>query len=126
MMILTGLTFTFIKLSILFFYRRLFRIHHNWLGIAWWANIVCVILWLITSSSVGPSNGTICSTTGNSTGHPAIHGQCNATSTIHVTIPLIFGLFSDVMVLTLSTVSIFRLRVSSKSGLALVLSVGII
>lgn len=55
-----------------------------------------------------------------------IHGQCNATTPTHVAIPIIFGLFSDVMILVLPLATIFRLQLSSrvKIGLSLVFSVG--
>jgi hypothetical protein len=44
-MVLTGPTYTFIKLTLLFFYRRIFLDNQKWLRIAWWAILVYVILW---------------------------------------------------------------------------------
>jgi hypothetical protein len=44
-MVLTGPTFTFIKLTLLFFYRRICLVNQKWLRIAWWAILVYVILW---------------------------------------------------------------------------------
>jgi hypothetical protein len=45
-MVFTAPTFTWIKLTLLFFYRRLFLVSQTWLKIAWWANLVYVLLWL--------------------------------------------------------------------------------
>lgn len=45
-MVFTPSTFTWIKLTLLFFYRRLFLVSQRWLMIAWWANLVYVFLWL--------------------------------------------------------------------------------
>lgn len=39
---------TFIKLSILFFYRRTFTLLERWFQLAWWATLVLVMLWAIT------------------------------------------------------------------------------
>lgn len=133
-MLMTGPTFTSIKLSILFFYRRLFLVHQKWLRIAWWANVIYVILWLIGATGFylfqcWPVQWYYMQYYQKFDRPPPypIHGQCNATSTAHVAIPIIFGLFSDVMVLTLPVVTIVRLHMSkrSKIGLALVFCVGI-
>jgi hypothetical protein len=133
-MIFTGPTFASIKLTLLFFYRRLFLVNQKWLRIAWWLNLVYVILWLFGAAgfyvfqcvpvqwyymqyykkyNVPPP-------------YP-INGQCNATTTTHVSIPLIFGLFSDVMILLLPLTAIFRLQMSkrAKIGLYFVFSIGV-
>jgi hypothetical protein len=39
---------TFIKLSILFFYRRTFTMHEVWFKLAWWATMNLIFLWAAT------------------------------------------------------------------------------
>ena len=133
-MILTGPTFTFIKLSILFFYRRILRLSQNWLNVAWWVNVVYVILWFFGSTGFyvfqcWPVQWYYMQYYQHYDRQPPypIHGECKATSTMHVALPVIFGLFSDIMVLALPMATIFQLRVSKKSkiGLTLVFSIGI-
>ncbi len=132
-MVFVGPTFTFIKLSLLFFYRRLFLVNQNWLRIAWWANMVYAILWFFGATGfyifqcwpvqwywtryyqryhVGPP--------------VAMKGQCNATTVRHVAMPLIFSLISDVALLLLPIAAISKLQISlrKKLGLAAVFSVG--
>ncbi|KAI1088907.1 hypothetical protein F5B19DRAFT_401397 [Rostrohypoxylon terebratum] len=47
--VLNGFCFSTIKLSILFFLRRLFWVS-RWFKIAWWINVVYVVLWTIGST----------------------------------------------------------------------------
>lgn len=134
-MVLQAPTFLFIKLSLLFLYRRLFLVHQKWLRIAWWTNIVYAGLWAFgsmsfyvfqcwpvqwywmryyqrfESSSAPPFTGT---------------GQCNATTVQHVALPLVFGLVSDVALLFLPLTAIRKLQISQKKklGLAGIFSVG--
>lgn len=132
-MVLQGPTFTFIKLSLLFFYRRVFLVHQKWLRIAWWANLVYILLWAFGATGFylfqcwpvqwywlryykkyqtnPPYNRT---------------GQCNATTVQHVALPLVFGLISDVALLCLPITAILKLRVSNKKklGLAAIFGVG--
>ena len=134
-MVFSGPTFTFIKLSLLFFYRRLFLVNQKWLRIMWWANLVYVILWFFGTTGfyifqcwpvqyywlryyqrygVESPN--------------AIRGQCNATTVQHVAMPLIFGLVSDVALLLLPIAAILKLQISPKKkvGLAGIFSVGVL
>ena len=46
-MLFQGPTFTCIKLTLLLFYRRIFLVNQRWLRIAWWANMVYVMLWFV-------------------------------------------------------------------------------
>jgi hypothetical protein len=133
-MIFTGPTFTAIKLTLLFFYRRLFLVNQKWLRVAWWANLVYVILWFFGATGFyifqcWPVQWYFMRYYKKYNVEPPypIVGQCNATSTTHVAIPLVFGLFSDVMILILPLATIFRLHMSKKAkiGLTLVFSVGI-
>ena len=133
-MVFVGPTFTFIKLSLLFFYRRLFMVNQKWLRIAWWANMVYIILWFFGATGfymfqcwpvqwywtryyqryhAGSSS-------------IAKEGQCNATTVQHVALPLIFSLISDVALLLLPIAAIWKLHVSLKRklGLAAIFSVG--
>lgn len=133
-MILTGPTFTFIKLTLLFFYRRLFLVNQAWLRIAWWVNTVYVILWLFGSTGYylfqcWPPQWYFMRYYERYKRPPPylISGQCNATSVTNVSIPLIFGLFSDVMILLLpiTTISGLHMTRRAKIGLTLVFSVGL-
>ena len=47
--VMNGLCFLTIKLSILFFYRRLFFVQ-RWFRIAWWANLTYAVLWFLGST----------------------------------------------------------------------------
>ena len=130
-MVFVGPTFTFIKLSLLFFYRRLFLVNQKWLRVAWWANMVYVILWFFGASGfyifqcwpvqwywkryyqryhVGPPQ----------------NGQCRATTVQHVALPLILSLISDVALLLLPLTAILKLQITFKKklGLVAVFSVG--
>ena len=49
-MVLMGPTFTCIKLTLLYFYRRIFLVNQRWLRVAWWVNIVYVGLWCVGST----------------------------------------------------------------------------
>lgn len=134
-MLMTGPTFTAIKVTLLFFYRRIFLISQRWLLIAWWINMVYVILWLFGSTGFylfqcWPVQWYFMQYYQKYDREPPypISGNCNATTTIHVAIPLIFGIFSDVMILTLplATISSLRMSARAKCGLGLVFSVGIL
>lgn len=135
-MVFVGPTFAFIKLSLLFFYRRLFLVQQKWLRIGWWANMIYVILWFFGATGfylfqcwpvqwywtryyqryhIGPAP-------------IAKKGQCNATIVQHVAMPLIFSLVSDVALLLLPIVAISRLKATwkRKLGLAAIFSVGVL
>ena len=133
-MILTGPTFAAVKLALLFFYRRLFLINQRWLRLTWWVNVVYVILWLIGATGFyifqcWPVQWYFMRYYQRFNRPPPypLSGQCDATTIINVSIPLIFGLISDVIILVLPLATIFSLHMSrrSKIGLILVFSVGI-
>ena len=123
-MVLNGPTFTFVKLCLLFFHRRLFLINQKWFKWAWWTNLIHVLLWLTGATGfymryyekfhVGPP-------------YP-IKGQCNATTTVHVSIPIVFGLASDIAILTLPVITILHLHAARKTRLGLtgIFSVGVL
>jgi hypothetical protein len=134
-MVLTGPVFCCIKLTLLFFYRRLFLINQRWLSIAWWANIAYVTLWVLGATGFylfqcSPPQwyflqyfkkyGKL------APGSPV--GQCNATTTDHVSIPLILGLVQDFAILFLPVVALWRLSLTIKKriGLMGVFAIGIL
>jgi hypothetical protein len=134
-MIFTGPTFTAIKMTLLFFYRRLFLINQTWLKIAWWANVVYVMLWLVGSTGFylfqcWPPQFYFMQYYERYEKEPPypITGQCDATTVTHVSIPLIFGLASDIAILLLPAFTISKLQMSRRTKVALigVFSVGVI
>ena len=133
-MVLASPTFLCIKLSLLFFYRRLFLVNQKWLRIAWWANLVYILFWAFGATGfyifqcwpvqwywmryypryhVKAPDG--------------MNGQCNATTVQNVALPLIFGLISDFALLLLPITAIVKLQIShpKKVGLAGIFSVGL-
>ncbi|KAF2233500.1 hypothetical protein EV356DRAFT_503586 [Viridothelium virens] len=134
-MVLTGPTFTFIKLTLLYFYRRLFLVNQKWLKVAWWGNVIYVLLWFFGASGFyifqcWPVQWYYMRYYSRYHVPPpySIEGQCNATTVIHVAIPLIFGIVSDVAILLLPLVTISQLRMARKTkfGLVGVFSIGVI
>ena len=134
-MVFTGPTFTFIKLTLLFFYRRLFLVNQKWLKVAWWANLIYVTLWLFGATGFylfqcWPVQWYFMRYYSKYDVNPPypIEGQCNATTTTHVSIPIIFGLVSDIAILLLPVVTISRLRISyrTKLGITAVFSIGVL
>ncbi|KAF2730862.1 hypothetical protein EJ04DRAFT_444146 [Polyplosphaeria fusca] len=134
-MVFTPSTFTWIKLTLLFFYRRLFLVSQKWLQIAWWANLVYVVLWLIGATGFylfqcWPVQWYFMRYYSRYHREPPypITGQCNATNVTNVSRPLIFGLISDAAILLLPVFSISQLQMSltKKVGLIGVFSVGVI
>lgn len=132
-MVFVGPTITCIKLSLLFFYRRLFLVNQKWLIIAWWANMVYAILWFFGSTGFyifqcWPVQ--FYWTRYHNRYHvgPVVEGQCNATTVHNVALPLILSLISDVAVLLLPVAAILKLQISRKRklGLATIFSVGVL
>ncbi|KAL8820590.1 MAG: hypothetical protein Q9191_007482 [Dirinaria sp. TL-2023a] len=132
-MVLQGPTFTFIKLSLLFLYRRLFLVHQKWLRIAWWANLIYILLWAFGATGFylfqcWPVQWYWLRYYQKFQTDPPYHrtGQCNATTVQHVALPLVFGLISDVAMLCLPITAILKLQVSTKKklGLAAIFGVG--
>ena len=133
-MVMQGPTLTAIKLSLLFLYRRLFLVNQKWLRIAWWANLIYILLWTFGATgfylfqcwpvswywnryyeryqTFSPYTGEL--------------GQCNATTVQHVAIPLLFSLISDIALLCLPITAILKLRISTKRkvGLAAIFGIG--
>lgn len=127
-------TFLCIKLSLLFFYRRLFLVSQKWLRIAWWANLIYIVLWAFGATGFyifqcWPVEWYWVQYYPRYHAKPpgAMRGQCNATTVEHVALPLIFGLISDVALLLLPITAIVKLQVSNakKIGLGGIFSVGL-
>ncbi|KAL8714471.1 MAG: hypothetical protein Q9220_001804 [cf. Caloplaca sp. 1 TL-2023] len=135
-MVLQGPTFTAIKLSLLFLYRRLFLVHQKWLRIAWWANLVYIVLWAFGATGfylfqcwpVGWYWNRYYERFQTDPPYTGGTGQCNATTVQHVATPLIFGLVSDVALLCLPITAILKLQITNrkKIGLAAIFGVGIL
>ena len=125
-MVFTGPTFTCIKLTLLFFYKRMFLVNQRWLRLAWWVNIAYVALWFVGATGFylfqcAPSEWYFMQYYAKYKRQPpyAITGQCNATTTTHVAIPLIFGMASDIAILILPVFAIAQLRTTRKTKLGL-------
>ncbi|KAI0206682.1 hypothetical protein F4808DRAFT_3071 [Astrocystis sublimbata] len=135
-MVLMSSFFLCIKMTLLFFYRRLFLVANPRLRIFWWANFVFIILWFFGATGFylfqcqpvqyyfmryyawydhvdkhNPEN---------------VQGQCDATAVLNVSLPVIFSLISDIglMILPIWAVSTLRVNKSKKRGLLAVFGVG--
>ncbi|XXG95046.1 hypothetical protein Hte_001306 [Hypoxylon texense] len=135
-MVLMSGFFTCIKMTLLFFYKRLFLVGKSKLRIFWWANFVYIVLWFFGSTSFylfqcKPVQWYFIQyfdrfphlpVPGNMT------GQCDATSVVHVALPLIFSLASDIslLLLPLWAISKLRLNKNKKRGLMAVFGIGLV
>ncbi|KAI2468235.1 hypothetical protein F4781DRAFT_274601 [Annulohypoxylon bovei var. microspora] len=127
--------FACIKMTLLFFYKRLFLVSNRSLRIFWWFNFVYIILWFFGGTAFylfqckpvawyflqyyarfhKPVPG-------------GVEGQCDATSVLHVSLPVIFSLISDAGLLALPIWAISKLRLdkNKKRGLMVVFSIGLV
>jgi hypothetical protein len=139
-MVMMASFFLSIKMTLLFFYRRLFLMANPnpRLRLFWWGNLVFIILWFFGATGFylfqcqpvqwyfmryylrfphddenNPSN---------------LHGQCDATIVLNVSLPIIFSLISDILLLLLPLWAVSKLRVNKtkKRGLLTVFGVGAI
>ena len=119
-MICVGM-FAFVKLGLLFYYRRMFIVHQKWLRIAWWVNLVYVVAWFFGAIMYF---GLQCSPATwfwmrfydiyrVSPPYP-IEGQCNSSSPQHAAMVFGFGILQDVMILALPISTIVGLQLSRK------------
>ncbi|KAI2607920.1 hypothetical protein GGR54DRAFT_396878 [Hypoxylon sp. NC1633] len=135
-MVLMSSFFACIKMTLLFFYKRLFLVPNSRLRIFWWANFVYVVLWFFGSTSFylfqcKPVQWYFLQYFARFEHLPVpggMTGQCDATSVVHVSLPLIFSLISDVSLLLLPIWAISRLRLnrSKKRGLIAVFGIGLV
>lgn len=135
-MVLMASFFLSIKMTLLFFYKRLFLIL-KWkaMRIFWSLNLVYTILWWIGATGFylfqcNPVQWYFLQYYAKS--HKPVPGgltgQCNVTTVFHVSLPVIFSLVSDVglMVLPIWAISKLKLRRRRKYGLLAVFGVGAI
>ncbi|KAI1107337.1 hypothetical protein F4804DRAFT_196633 [Jackrogersella minutella] len=134
-MVLMSGFFICVKMTLLFFYKRLFLVSNSKLRIFWWANFVYIVLWFFGGTAFylfqckpvqwyflqyyaryhQPVPGDV-------------KGQCDATSVLHVSLPVIFNLISDVglLILPIWAISKLRLDKNKKRGLIAVFGIGVI
>ena len=133
--VLTGPSFLAIKISLLWFYRRTFLVHQRWLFIAWWINLIYIILWAIGSTlfyifqCIAPQYYWQRLYVLFKIPPPSpISGQCNSATRVLVALPLIFSLVSDfgILLLPVTTVSQLQMRTGRKIGLIAVFSLGLL
>ncbi|GAP85137.1 putative integral membrane protein [Rosellinia necatrix] len=135
-MVLMGSFFLCIKMTLLFFYKRLFLVANPRLRIFWWANFVFIVLWFFGATGFYlfqcnpvqwyfiryyirfPHPG--------KTDLSHLNGQCDATAVLNVSLPVIFSLISDVglLILPIWAVSTLQVNKSKKRGLLAVFGVG--
>ena len=131
---MNGPCFLSVKLSLLFFYRRIFIINQYWLKVVWWVNLVYAILWAIGSTidfsmQCVPSNYYW-----NRTyleypdPPPGITGTCHAAGNWQVALPIIFSVISDFALLALPIGTLIGLHMSRKQKVALlvIFSIGLL
>ncbi|KAI0121595.1 hypothetical protein F4776DRAFT_665370 [Hypoxylon sp. NC0597] len=135
-MVLMSAFFMCIKMTLLFFYKRLFLVANPKLRIFWWANFVYNVLWFFGGTSFylfqcKPVQWYFIQYYARFPHVPipgGMKGQCDATSVLHVSLPVIFSLISDVSLLLLPIMAIYQLRLdkNKKRGLMAVFGIGLI
>ncbi|KAI0900829.1 hypothetical protein F4806DRAFT_169799 [Annulohypoxylon nitens] len=134
-MVLMCSFFVCIKMTLLFFYRRVFLVSNRSLRIFWWINFVYIILWFFAGTAFylfqcKPSEWYFLQYYARY--HKPVpggkEGQCNATSVLHVALPVIFSLISDAGLLALPIWAISKLRLdkTKKRGLMAVFGIGLV
>lgn len=132
-MVLMSAFFASIKVTLLFFYKRLFLVPSSKLRVFWWANLVYVVLWFFGGTGFylfqcQPVQWYFMQYYARF-GKPVpggITGQCDATTVAHVALPMVFSLISDIGLLVLPICAIWNLRLSrwKKVGLYAVFGIG--
>lgn len=135
-MVLMSSFFVCIKMTLLYFYKRLFLVGNTKLRIFWWANFVYIVLWFFGSTAFylfqcKPVQWYFIQYYKRFPHLPIpgnMNGQCNATNVLHVSLPLIFSLISDIglLLLPLSAISQLKLNKSTKRGLMAVFGIGLV
>ncbi|KAL9074713.1 MAG: hypothetical protein Q9161_002082 [Pseudevernia consocians] len=124
--VLNGPCFLSIKLSLLFFYRRIFLVNQHWLRIFWWINLVYAVLWFFGSTldfvfqCVPVSFYWERSYLRFPDAPPSVHGECHASANWQVAMPIIFSVISDFALLGLPVASLMGLNMSKKQKTALI------
>jgi hypothetical protein len=123
--VMNGFCFLTIKLSILFFYRRLFFVD-RWFRIVWWANLVYAILWFVGSTAFYIFQCTpvkyYWTRLEVAIEHPAtpIVGKC-VSSIASIGTPIMLNTISDLAILLLPVPILFKLQTSLQKQIRLVL-----
>ncbi|KAI1125180.1 hypothetical protein F5Y10DRAFT_284448 [Nemania abortiva] len=135
-MVLMSSFFLCIKMTLLFFYKRLFLVSNPHLRIFWWTNFVFIILWFVGATGFylfqcqpvqyyfmryyvrfpHPEKNDLSN----------LKGQCDATAVLNVSLPVIFSFISDIALLILPIWAVSTLKVdkTKKRGLLAVFGVG--
>lgn len=110
--VLYVVTITFIKLSILFFYRRTFTMHETWFRCSWWCLLHLVVLWTATCIILLALEGI---------------GKMPSTgfSRLGISITGIVNALSDILLLIPPAIMITRLKLQKKQKIALISIFGI-
>lgn len=98
---------TFIKLSILFLYRRTFTMFEAWFRWAWWILLHLVLLWTITCVILLALEGV--------GGMPS-----NGFSRLGISITGIVNAFSDILLMLMPAIMISRMKLQKKQKIALI------
>ena len=119
----------------LWFYRRTLLVHQRWLLIAWWINLIQIILWVIGSTlfyifqCIPPGHYWQRMYVSFQIPPPSpVSGQCNSATPVLVALPLISSLISDfgILVLPVTIVSRLHMRTCREIGLIAVFSLGLL
>ncbi|KAK4248351.1 hypothetical protein C7999DRAFT_40490 [Corynascus novoguineensis] len=134
-MVLMSSFFVCIKITLLFFYKRLFLVSSSRLRIFWWANLIYVVLWFFGGTGFylfqcQPVQWYFMQHY-ERFGKPVpggMTGQCDAQKVTNVALPVIFSLISDLGLLVLPIAAIWNLRLSrwKKIGLFAVFGIGLL
>ncbi|KAK9769851.1 putative Integral membrane protein [Seiridium cardinale] len=131
-MVLMSSFFVCIKMTLLLFYKRLFILSSTAMRFFWWANLVYILLWFFGGTGFylfqcKPVQWYFLQYFARA-GKPVpgnMTGQCDATTVLHVSMPMIFSLISDVSLLALPVWAIWKLRLEKRKRMGLIAVFGI-
>ncbi|KAI0419650.1 hypothetical protein F5X98DRAFT_68886 [Xylaria grammica] len=130
-MVLMASFFLCIKMTLLFFYKRLFLVSNPRLRVFWWANFVFIILWFIGATGFylfqcQPVEWYFMRYYARFGHEIKLKGQCDATAVLNVSLPVIFSLISDIglLILPIWAISTLHVNKAKKRGLLAVFGVG--
>lgn len=103
---------TFIKLSILFLYRRTFTMFETWFRCAWWILLNLILLWTSTCIILLALQG-------------AGKMPKSGFSRLGISTTGIINAFTDLLLLVLPSIMITKLKLQKKQKIALILIFGI-
>ncbi|KAK9415796.1 putative Integral membrane protein [Seiridium unicorne] len=131
-MVLMSSFFVCIKMTLLLFYKRLFILSSTGMRFFWWVNLVYILLWFFGGTGFylfqcKPVQWYFLQYFARA-GKPVpgnMTGQCDATTVLHVSMPMIFSLISDVSLLALPIWAIWNLRLEKRKRMGLIAVFGI-